>query len=129
MLDLIKYSEQELEALSKDINKELLERRLKNFPYKVGDCFCEFDNANYIITRIDSLDKEVNYTAIHINKCLDRNKYTSSMSYNLFLYSFKNPIDPKIFDIFSESDKVVSNEKSKFVKQMLELRHAEKESK
>ncbi len=128
MFDLTKYSEQELDNLSKSILKEQRERRRKNFPYKVGDCFCDPEPGTsckcWEIIRIDNLDNGgVEYTGIYIKANLDRNKYTSSCTYDFFLKNYKTPIDSSIFDEFSKSSKIISEEKSRFIRKVMELRY------
>lgn len=127
MIDLTKYSEKEIDDLVDAIYEERLRRLKENFPYKVGDCFCEAvpDTQCRVweIVRIEKLDRGVTFTIISINASLDRHKYTSTYNHDFFLERYKTPIDPSIFDEFSKSSKIVSEEKSKFVRKMMELRY------
>ena len=71
MLDLTKYSEQELEALRKAISEEQGKRESKGFPYKVGDCFVSIYKENYSICRIDALQPrgiDVTMLSVHDDK-------------------------------------------------------------
>ena len=125
MLDLTKYSEQELEALRKAISKELNKREEKTFPYKVGDCFCDCEPHSYgkawTIVRIDSIDAQVGYTGIYINATLDKNMFKSHTSFDCFQQNYKTPIDPSVFDLFHENDKAIGELKSQFIEQVFKL--------
>lgn len=126
MLDLTKYSEQELEALRKAISVEQSKRSEIAFPYKVGDCFCD-PEANsggkaWNIVRIDEIDGQVSYTAIYINSTLDRKMYNSHMSFDYFQQCFKTPIDASVFDVFDKSAGAVGELKSSFMTEVFKLR-------
>lgn len=127
MFDLIKYSDQELEALKKAISKELNKRAEKAFPYKVGDCFCDFEPGSggkaWTIVRIDKIDEQVGYTGIYINATLDRNMFSSHTSFDYFQQNYKTPIDPSVFNLFHENAKAIGELKSQFVEQVFKLRH------
>lgn len=126
MIDLVKYSDQELEALKKAISKEQNKRAEKTFPYKVGDCFCDSEPHSggkaWTIVRIDEIDGQVGYTGIYINATLDRNMFDSHMSFDYFQKNYKTPIDPSVFDLFHENDKAIGELKSSFVKETFKLR-------
>lgn len=126
MLDFTKYSDQELEALRKAISKEQNKRAEKTFPYKVGDCFCDFESGSggkaFTIVRIDEIDGQVGYTGIYINATLDRNMFNSHMSFDYFKQCYKTPIDSSVFDLFHENAKAIGELKSQFVEQVFKLR-------
>ena len=135
MLDLTKYSEQELEALGKAISKELNKREEETFPYKVGDCFCDSENTSggkaWTIVRIDKIDRQVAYTGIYINVTLDRNMFDSHMSFDYFKKFYKTPIDPSVFDLFHENAKAIGELKRAFMTEVFKLReeYVKKENK
>ena len=135
MLDLTKYSEQELEALEAAIYKEQRKRNSEKFPYKVGDCFCDSEPDSHgkawNIVRINEINGYVEYTCIHINATLDRNIFNSSMSFDYFKNNYKTPIDPSVFDLFHENARAIRELKSAFVNEVLKLRkeYAKKENK
>ena len=135
MLDLTKYSKQELEALRKAISKEERKRNSENFPYKVGDCFCDSEPNSggkaWTIVRIDKLEEQVSYTGIYINTTLDRNMFNSHMSFDYFKDNYKTPMDPSIFNIFSENSKAIEKLKLSFIEEVIKLRkeYAKKENK
>ena len=126
MLDLVKYSNQELEALRKAIAKEQRKREEKAFPYKVGDCFCDCEpnscGKSWTIVRIDEIDGQVGYTGIYINATLDTNMFDSHMSFDYFQKNYKTPIDPSVFDLFHENVKAIGELKSSFVNEAFKLR-------
>jgi len=126
MLDLTKYSDQELEALIKAISIEQRKRKEKDFPYKVGDCFCDSEpnscGKTWTIVRIDEIDGQVGYTGIYINATLDTNMFNSHTSFAYFQKNYKTPIDPSVFDLFHENAKAIGELKSSFVNEAFKLR-------
>lgn len=126
MLDLTKYSDQELEALKKAISKEQNKRAEKTFPYKVGDCFCDSEPHSggkaWTIVRIDEIDGQVGYTGIYINATLDKNMFESHMSFDYFQKNYRTPIDSSVFDLFHENAKAIGELKSSFVNEAFKLR-------
>lgn len=135
MLDLVKYSDPELEALRKAIVKEQRKREEETFPYKVGDCFCDSENTSggktWTIVRINKIDRQVDYTGIYINVTLDRNMFDSHMSFDYFKKYYKTPIDPSVFDLFHENAKAIGELKKAFMTKVFKLReeYAKKENK
>lgn len=134
-MDLTKYSEQELEALRKAISVEQRKRAEKEFPYKVGDCFCDPEPNScgkaWTIVRINEINGQVGYTGIYINVTLDRNMFDSHMSFDYFQQNYKTPIDPSVFDLFHENAKAIGELKSAFMTEVFKLRkeYANKENK
>lgn len=135
MLDLIKCSDPELEALRIAIAKEQHKREEKTFPYKVGDCFCDCEpnssGKTWTIVRINEIDGQVGYTGIYINATLDRNIFDSQMSLDYFKQCYRTPIDPSVFDVFHENAKAIGELKNAFMTEVFKLRkeYVKKENK
>lgn len=117
----------ELNSLQKEIQKIINNKKIEQFPYKVGDCFCEPEPHSggkaWTIVRIDEIDRQVGYTGIYINATLDKNMFNSHISFDYFQQTYKNPIDPSVFDLFHENAKAIGELKSKFVEQVFKLRN------
>jgi hypothetical protein len=127
MLDLTKYSEQELEALRKAIYKEQEKRESKDFPYKVGDCFVSICKENYYICRIDALKpKSIDVTMLSVyNNHL--NCFKTGYNYREFIEEWLVRIDPKIFDVYTDVTSTISDLKQQFINKIEE--YANKENK
>jgi hypothetical protein len=125
VLDVMSINE--LDALQKDIQKVINKKKTEQFPYKVGECFCEPEPHSggkaWTIVRIDEIDRQVGYTGIYINATLDKNMFNSHMSFEYFQQTYKNPIDPSVFDLFHENAKAIGELKSQFVEQVFKLRN------
>lgn len=127
MLDLTKYSEQELEALKKAISDEQGKRESKEFPYKVGDCFVSIYKENYSICRIDALQPrgiDVTMLSVHDDKLCC---FKSGYNYRGFVEDWFIRIDPKIFDVYIDVTSTISALKQQFVNKIEE--YAKKENK
>ena len=127
MLDLTKYSEQELEALRKAISDEQGRRESEGFPYKVGDCFVSICKENYYICRIDALKPrgiDVTMLSFHNNHL---NCFKTGYGYRGFVEEWFVRIDPKIFDIYTDVTSTISALKQQFVNKIEE--YANKENK
>ena len=127
MLDLTKYSEQELEALRQAISEEQGKRESKGFPYKVDDCFVSIYKENYSICRIDALKPrgiDVTMLTVHDDKLYC---FKSGYDYRGFVKDWKNRIDPKIFDVYTDVTSTISALKQQFVNKIKE--YAKKENK
>lgn len=127
MLDLTKYSEQELEALRKAISEEQGKRESKGFPYKVGDCFVSVYKENYSICRIDALQPrgiDVTMISFHNNHL---SCFKSGYNYRGFVEDWFIRIDPKIFDVYTDVTSTISALKQQFVNKIEE--YAKKENK
>ena len=127
MLDLTKYSEQELEALRKAISKEQGRRESKDFPYKVGDCFVSIYKGNYSICRIDALnpgDIGVTIITVHDDK-LDC--FKSGYNYHVCVKDWFVRINPQIFDDYTDVISTISDLKQQFVNKIEE--YVKKENK
>lgn len=127
MLDLTKYSEQELEALRKAISDEQGKRESKGFPYKVGDCFVNIYKENYSICRIDALQPrgiDVTMLSVHDDKLFC---FKSGYNYSGFVEDWFIRIDPKIFDVYIDVTSTISALKQQFINKIEE--YAKKENK
>lgn len=127
MLDLTKYSEQELEALRKAISEEQGKRESEGFSYEVGDCFVIAYKENYSICRIDALKPrgiDVTVIAVHDNQL---HCFKSGYNYRGFVKDWFVRIDPKIFDVYTEITSTISDLKQQFVNKIEE--YVKKENK
>ena len=127
MIDLTKYSEQELEALRKAISDEQGKRESKGFPYKVGDCFVNIYKENYSICRIDALQPrgiDVTMLSVHDDKLYC---FKSGYNYRGFVEDWSIRIDPKIFDVYIDVTSTISALKQQFINKIEE--YAKKENK
>ena len=127
MLDLTKYSEQELEALRKAISDEQGRRESEGFPYKVGDCFVNVYKENYSICRIDALKPrgiDVTVIAVHDNQL---HCFKTGYDYRGFVKDWFVRINPKIFDVYTEVTSAISALKQQFVNKIEE--YTDKENK
>lgn len=127
MLDLTKYSEQELEALKKAISDEQGKRESKEFPYKVGDCFVSIYKENYSICRIDALQPrgiDVTMLSVHDDKLYC---FKSGYNYRGFVEDWFIRIDPKIFDVYIDVTSTISALKQQFINKIEE--YVKKENK
>ena len=127
MLDLTKYSEQELSDLKAEIIIEQGKRESKGFPYKVGDCFVSIYKEDYTVCRIDTLKPrgiDITMITVHDNKL---NCFKSGYDYRGFIRDWQVRIDPKIFDVYTDVTSTISALKQQFVNKIKE--YAKKENK
>ena len=125
MLDLTKYSEQELKDLRKSINEELCSRESIDFPYKEGDCFFSTNEKGigFSLCRIDKMNKTgIDVTMIFVDSSNNASKHTSGYSYSYFKNDWHEPIDSSVFDLFYENQKAIGELKQDFVKKVFSLR-------
>lgn len=124
--DLKQLSEEDIISLERACMLEISERNASQFPYKVGDCFCDAvpgsSGKGWQIVRINGLDLGVNFTMISVDLLGNTNKFDSKYGYKHFVEEFKTPIDPKIFELYSENFKAIQELKNQFTKQMFNLR-------
>jgi hypothetical protein len=129
MLDLTKYSEQELEALRKAIVKEQRKREEKTFPYKVGDCFCKYDyNAVFLLKVINIGDNWFACEEIGIEDGII-DIYTWDYCYEDFEYctSINPDFYTKVLNIIKEKqetvDKIIAKFDNNIAKILIELKN------
>lgn len=121
MLELTKYSKQELETLKKAISEEQGRRESEKFPYKVGDCFVNNFNGSYSICRINAIKtRNVDITVVY---CYNNELYCyqTAYIYSRFIKDWNQRIDPKIFDVYTDVTSTISALKQHFISKIEEL--------
>lgn len=126
MKSIKEYSDEELIDLKNLIEEEQERRAFEDFPYKIGDCFINFRHGFTNICRIDSFNSGmIEATLISVNMI----KYVSfkdkvRYNYQNFLDEFEDPMDPKIFEVYSENFKALANLRQDFINKIKEMKES-----
>lgn len=126
MLELTKYSKQELETLKKAISEEQGRRESEKFSYKVGNCFFYKDTfGDRYLIKVTNHDYDNWFTCDEIS--IDNSKIDYyEVSYNsIYDCDDWEPLDSKVYDEIlarvNAKEETINKIISEFDKQIREL--------
>lgn len=125
IINLSEYSDEELLLMTEAIKKETVKRTVRNFPYKIGDCFFRIAPSSMgrgmMICKIEDLDKAIKCKILNIDSCSNSWITSTYYTYTEFVNDWKTPIDSKVFDLHKELNRSINKLNVEFANQVIDL--------
>ena len=125
-MDLSKYTDDQLVELMVEIKSECIKRDKQDFSHKVGDCFFKVAPSSMgrglMICKILHLGTTVECKEINIDACNNSWISKTEYYYKKFTETWKTPISPKVFDLYTEKHNQINDINLEFVNKVIALK-------